>query len=318
MSNLEKDRTYMKKRTETQAFKASEEIMDILHDEESNCYKPWQFADYKVYTDTLRTTYEEIAILGKEEAMIRPGWKVEKNHVVIPNIFSKVKGVHEDTKLYREEVRNLVEQENCLFFKKFPFYRKKLPKNINKTYYDFLNIKGEIDKKKLITSDYWKYEKLSSILQQEIADKIVEFCKVSDLWKYKTFKVKLRFSLINKLVGFILSVFNKRVTDEKLMKVSIFGVLTNLNEDLLNLLQGFDYPMKVPKIIIYNNNKGRNLTFQDAITLLFMNSMGVDIVIYNPAGMSDIENYVKEEYYDIHRLEDIIDNLPFRGRYFFK
>ena len=48
MSNNDKFKDpYTKTRTETQAFKASEEINEILHDEESGCYKPWQFIDYK-------------------------------------------------------------------------------------------------------------------------------------------------------------------------------------------------------------------------------------------------------------------------------
>lgn len=45
---------------------------------------------------------------------------------------------------------------------------------------------------------------------------------------------------------------------------------------------------------------------------MFMNSMGIDIIIYNPTGTSDIENYIKEENYDIHRLEYTKDSLPFR------
>lgn len=312
MSNFNKEETQGKKRTETQAFKINEELMEILHDEASGCYKPWQFVNHKVHADTLKTTYDEIVLWGKQEAMIRPGWQIGRGEVIVPNIFAKVSGVHQDIRLYREQISSLAEEENTLFFKKFPLYKQKFPKDVNKVYSKVLNIRGEIDKEKLLTSEYWRYKKLNPTLQEAIADKIIEFCKLPSFWKYKTYKVNLRLSLINRVIDFFLSFIDKESRDEKTMKISIFAVLTNLNEEFLKLLQGFDYPLKVPKILVYNNNKGKNLTFADAVTLMFMNSMGVDIIIFNPGGASDIENYVKEEYYDIHRLEETHPNLPYR------
>ncbi|KYH28239.1 MULTISPECIES: YceG family protein [Clostridium] len=312
MSNFNKEETLERKRTETEAFKINEELMEMLHDESSGCYVPWQFANYKVHADTLKTTYDEVILWGKQEAMIRPGWQVKGKGVIIPNIFAKVSGVHRDVKLYREQVSALVKEENTLFFKKFPLYKQRLPKDVNKIYSKMLKKNGEIDKGKLLTSEYWKYKRLNSALQESIADKIIEFCKISSFWKYKTYKVKLRFSLINRIIEFFYSLIYKESKDEDMMKISIFAILTNLDEELLDLLQNFDYPLKVPKIIIYNNNERKSLTFADAVTLMFMNSMGVDIIIFNPGGTSDIENYVKEDFYDTHRLEEIHPNLPYR------
>ncbi|KEI01300.1 YceG family protein [Clostridium botulinum] len=313
MSNKENFKeNYAKKRTETQAFKASEELNKVLHDKESGCYKSWQFADYKVNKDTLKTTYDEIVLWGRQEAMIRPGWKIEDNEVTVPNLFSKVMGVHENIKEYKNEINQLIQETNTLFYKRFPINKKRIPKDMNRVYKSVLNIRGKIDKEKLMTSDYWKYQKLNPMLQNSIADKIIEFCDISSFWKHKNFKIKLRMSLINRIITFISSLIYDSTRDERIMKISIFAVLTNLSDDLLEILQKFDYPMKVPKIIIYNNNNKKNLTFQDAIILMFMNCMGIDIIIYNPTGTSDIENYIKEENYDIHRLEYTTDSLPFR------
>ncbi|NFO99024.1 hypothetical protein FDC62_12670 [Clostridium botulinum] len=313
MSNKENFKeNYAKKRTETQAFKASEELNKVLHDKESGCYKSWQFADYKVNKDTLKTTYDEIVLWGRQEAMIRPGWKIEDNEVTVPNLFSKVLGVHENIKEYKNEINQLIQETNTLFYKRFPINKKRIPKDMNRVYKSVLNIRGKIDKEKLMTSDYWKYQKLNPMLQNSIADKIIEFCDISSFWKHKNFKIKLRMSLINRIITFISSLIYDSTRDERIMKISIFAVLTNLSDDLLEILQKFDYPMKVPKIIIYNNNNKKNLTFQDAIILMFMNCMGIDIIIYNPTGTSDIENYIKEENYDIHRLEYTTDSLPFR------
>lgn len=314
MSNFDSynDETNNKKRTETQAYKISEEIMDILHDEESGCYKPWQFADYKIKADTLKTTYDEIVLLGKQEAMIRPGWNIGEREVSVPNLFSKVNGVHEDIKIYREEINSLVEEENTLLFKKLPLYKKKYKKNVSKAFFQISDINGNVDKERLLTSEYWKYKKVNPVMQGIMADKIIEFCKIPSLWKYDNFKVKVKLSIIDRIKAFIFSLTDKEEKEKKDMKLSTFAVLTNLHEELIDLLQNFDYPLKVPKIIVYNNNKGKGMTFQDALTLIFMNTLGVDIIIYNPAGASDIENYVKEGYYDVHRLEMIRENLPYR------
>jgi hypothetical protein len=314
MSNFDNynDETNMKKRTETQAYKISEEIMDILHDDESGCYKPWQFADYKVKPDTLKTTYDEIVLLGKQEAMIRPGWNIGIREINVPNLFAKVNGVHEDVKVYREEVNSLVEEDNTLFFKKFPLYKKKYKKNVSKAFFQMSDLNGVVDKERLLTSEYWKYKRLNPVMQEIMADKIVELCRIPSLWKYDNFKVKVNLSIIDKIKAFILSLADKEEKEKRDMKLSTFAVLTNLDEELVDLLKGFDYPLKVPKIIVYNNNKGRGMTFGDALTLMFMNALGVDIIIYNPAGASDIENYIKEGYYDVHRLERTRENLPYK------
>ncbi|MEA4826260.1 MAG: YceG family protein [Clostridium sp.] len=302
----------MNQRTETQAYKINEELMEILHDKESGCYKSWQFVNYKVHVDTLKTTYDEIVLWGNQESMIRPGWKIGNNEITIPNLFSKVNGIHEDVKLYREEVNKLVEDEDTLFFKRFPLYKNRFKKSVSKAYFQMLNLDGEMKKETLLTSEYWNYKKLSPVLQEAIADRIVEFCKIPDFWKHKNFKSRIRLTIFNRLIDLALLVFNREARDERLMKISIFAVLTNLDKELIELLRDFDYPMKVPKIVIYNNNKGRHMTFADAVILMFMNSMGADIVIYNPAGASDIENYVKEECYDIHRLEEARQSLPYK------
>lgn len=303
---------FMKHRTATQAFKLSEEINDILHDKESGCYKPWQFSSYKVERDTLKTTYEEIVLWGSQEAMIRPGFKVGVREIVIPNLFSKINGVHEDIKQYREEINQLLEEENVLFFKKFPLYKKRYKKAESKAYFNILNLNGELEKNRLLSSDSWRYKTLNPVLQEKMADLIIEFCRIPYFWKHRNFKTKLRLPLINRIMDIVLMFLNTNERDEKMMKVSTFVVLNNLDKELIEILKSFDYPMKVPKIVIYNNNKGKHMSYADALTLMFMNALGIDIVIFNPAGASDIENYVKEEYYDIHRLEEYRNNLPYR------
>ena len=95
-------------------------------------------------------------------------------------------------------------------------------------------------------------------------------------------------------------------------QVDIFSVLVNLDKSILQLLQSFDYQEEVPKIVIYNNEKNGNISYEDSIMLSFLNAMGVDILIYNPSGYTDIERYIYSDMYDIHHLEDVSFNLDFK------
>lgn len=46
--------------------------------------------------------------------------------------------------------------------------------------------------------------------------------------------------------------------------------------------------------------------------LSFLNAMGVDIIIYNPSGYTDIERYIYSDMYDLHHLEEVSFNLDFK------
>lgn len=305
-----------KHRTETDAFQAKEKFDEMFYDNESFIYKPWQFADYKVNVNTLKTTYEEITIWSQQEALLRPGWRIEGDRVYIPNLFSKINGLHKDSKLYMDDINLLIENNETLFFKRFPIYRRFPVQGIVKKYSSLLNSDGVINKEKLLSSTYWRYKELKASTQELMADRIVEFCKLHDFWKYRNLKINLNLSMIDKISNYVTST-SKTSIDEKLMKISIFEVLTNLDKKILNLLQNFDYPKKIPKVILYHNRKSGTFTFADAIIIMFLNSLGVDIIIYSPGGTSDIENFVKSHYFDVHMLEEINNNLSYKKRGFF-
>lgn len=309
---------YIRRRVSTEAFNAKEEFMEVLHDKESFCYKPWQFSDWSVCADTLKTTYDEISIWGVHEAMIRPGFKIEEGVVHVPNLFSKVKGVSKDIDGYMQNINSLVQSKNTLFFKKLPMNKTRNIKNICRIYTLVLNEKGYIDKDRLLSSEYWKYKGLKPALQEAVANRIIALCSLPDFFKYKNYKIKLNLKFRDKVRNYFLFFNDFRSKDEYLMKVSTFQVLTNLSDNFLNLLTNFDYPMSIPKIIIYNSGKSTDFTFSDAVTLMFMNSMGVDVVIYNPSGESDIENYIKENFFDAHTLDQLGNKVPYKKNSFFQ
>jgi hypothetical protein len=277
----------LRERVKTTAYSAREEINKTLFAEDSKFYRPWQFADYNIEAVTLKTTYEEINIWSKEKAMMRDGWKIEGGTVYIPNIFAKINGTHEDIEKYFKDTNEIAEQKLTKFYIDLPIIEV-VPLEYGKLEQIYPSRYGiDFDIEKMMKAPWWKYKELRTGLQRNIAEKIKELC-------------------LNPIVK------SSENVDLRDKQVDIFSVLINLDMKHLQILQGFDYPNEVPKIIIYNNEQNGNISYEDSIMLLFMNAMGVDIFIYNPSGYNDIEEFLSEDVYDIHRLEKLSFNLKFR------
>ncbi|MDP4178741.1 MAG: YceG family protein [Bacillota bacterium] len=309
-------------RTETDAYKASSDIGKKLYAEETYFYKPWQYSDYEVYAATLKTTYEEINIWGNQHAMIRPGWKSENGKVYIPNIFAKVVGTHKNKSIYRKEMKFLTHEPNTLVFMGFPLFFQRKLKEVKRNYFFSLDIHGNIDKTKLMSSSYWRYGKLRMSVQNAIADRIIDFCKLHRFKNYESCLYGSKMSMVSGAMdlikGFGINI-NLPIKAEDIAKIKVFEVLCNLEEPLLKIIALFDYPANVPKVIVYDNGMMRNskITFADAVKLSFMSSMGIDVIVYSPAGFSDIEDFIDNRYFDVHKLETVAYNLRYNKWFFF-
>lgn len=276
----------LKDRIKTTAYSAREELNKTLFEESGSFYRPWQFTDYYVQALTMRTTYEEVNLWAKEKAYIRDGWKAENKTAYIPNIFAKVSGAHEDLDKYWKEVNSIVGLNKTILINKLPIIDV-VPLEYGKLAQVYPEHGSDgFDAQKLVKASWWKYKELRLGLQSAMAEKIKQMC-------------------MNPVVY---NIDNQPFRD---FQVDIFSVLINLDTKMQQILQSFDYPDDVPKIVIYNNEKNGNVSYEDCIMLSFMNAMGVDIVIYNPSGYTDIETYIYPDMYDAHHLEKMSFNLDF-------
>lgn len=262
-------------RMETNAYKASEEISRIIHNDQDGLYKHWQFESYKTSHVTLKSTFDELKLLWNEESRMRTGFKVENGTVYIPNLFAKISGTYNDLNVYFEEIKQFKSVEQVLLLDKVPFTRTSF-KTSDLYTSSFLINKKEINKKKLVEHQAYKYTYLKNELQETIIDKINQ----------------------------LLSTDMLKMNMTKEFKLKVLMTLLSLDEQILKLIQCFDYPFKVPKIIIYDNNK---ITFndEDSIVLSFLNLLGFDILILTPTGFNNIEQKIFNKYFDTHKLETI-------------
>jgi hypothetical protein len=275
-----------RKRTATVAYRASREIETILNHEGSGLYKPWQLRDYEPSAVTLKTTYDELFLLAKEKSMIRPNFEVKNGAVRIPALFSKVNGVSRNRREYWDRLHALMNHENAMLIKSFPF-SSGANSDFRFHYRNALDREGLLDPEKMAETHYWKYKHLPTGLQKGLAASIRNLCASPKL------KPQLR-------------------ENEEELRIYLFTQAMQVPETILKMLQRFDYSQDVPKLILYNNELNGTMTRSDAALLLLLNQLGVDLIIYNPPGHNDIENFIDESAFDAHWLEDVVFEQEFK------
>ncbi len=272
--------TEKRSRKSTVAYRASREIETILNQDGSHFYKPWQLRDYTPSSVTLKTTYDELFLLAKEKALIRPDFAVNKGKVKVPSVFAKIQGISRNRKEYWERMHMLTKLENSMLIKEFPFSHS-LNNDFRFHYRNALDKDGELSTDRMLEANYWRYRQLPLGLQNGIAEAIKNIC------------AKPRLKALH---------YEK----EEEVKVYLFTQGMQIPPEIVRMMQKFDYSQEVPKLILFNNGISGILSRSDAAMLLLLNQFGFDLILYNPPGQNDIENYVDDKLFDTHWLDDLV------------
>ena len=267
-------------RQETVAFKASEEIDKIIHNDQDGVYKPWQFENYNITPLTLKTTFEELNILWKEPARFRSGFKVTGQTIYCPNLFVKISGSQPLLEDYYRYVAELTSATSSILINELPITKTEFNRQDTYRLSNVLNSNELIDINKLRSNNLYKYSYLSDTIQLNIIKNIEELFTLDVL-------------TINMDIN---------------MKLRILNTILNLDKSLLELIQNFDYPNNVPKIIIYDS-KESIFSIEDSIIMIFLYLNGFDICVLTPTGYNNFEMHIDSKFYDIFKLESKQFNL---------
>jgi hypothetical protein len=224
--------------------------------------------------------------------MIRPGFEVKDGIVKIPSIFSKIQGVSRNRKEYWERLHSLTELENSVLIKQFPITHS-VNNDFRFHYRNALSANGELDIEKMLKANYWKYSHLPQGLQKGIAMAI------------KSSSVRPQLKPIHN-------------ETEEAVRIYLFTQGMQIPADIVRLLQRFDYSQEIPKLIFYNDGLNGSITRTDAALLLLLNHFGIDMMIYNPSGQNDIENFLDDKLFDTHWLEDLVFEQEYKEPSLFK
>jgi len=258
--HLIKTRDYKTHSHPTTAYAAEEEIETILYCEETGLFKPWQLSDYIHQPLTLFTTFEELVLLWKEPARMRPGFQVKNKHVTIPRLFAKISGVHQDLGEYCQTIMSLLTTPHTVIFSRIPICQGDFPEPIKQLASEAVHHRDQLDHW-LLNQPAYPYKHLRKSLQL----RIVEACQSFD-------------------------------DLEKSIQVSF-----TLHPSLIRMINEFDAPHKVPKVVIYDSDEFLFSEF-DKVLIQLLEFLGFDLLIITPTGYNNIEEIVDEALFVHHRL----------------
>ncbi len=260
----------------TAAYHAEREL-DTLMYQDSGIYRNRQYA--KANAVTLKTMYEEIRLLWKEELKYRPNFSTVDNAVNMPVIFAKVSGVKEgQVSPYWAMVKELI-TEDTFIIHSVPFLEPATA-NPMKTYAAEFFKNGRLLREKIKAHPQYPYGYLREEVQEHMLD-------------------KLQLLIQQKMI---------RGTFENGTEYGIIALVLHLPKEIVRLLQRFDFTKKNPKLI-YINTGETMISLEDSILTAYLNLVGFDVLFLVPTGYQNVEKYFNREIMEEHQIGDYMYDL---------
>ncbi|MGL6108315.1 YceG family protein [Romboutsia sp.] len=266
----------------------TKQIQSEIHQElfvDTGMFKPWQFRGGFTKSALLDTILEDIYIYYNEPAKLREGFKVEGKVVKVPCFFKKIDGEHLDQFEYQKMVRYCIESSNTLFF-------------------NHGNISRDVD----VSGDMFK------LMFCQLSDGTfdIEEIKKLDIYRFKKYSNEIQNFLLNKFNEVIKrkDLYEENLDKEASLKLLV--LVLALNEEIVRLIDNFDFVDRVPKIVIYLNSED-GIIDNMKLLLGYIHNIGIDIIIFNPSGLCNISNIIKNERFNNTRLQNINYNSNYKN-----
>lgn len=271
----------IKKKTNTRVY--SEEIKEALYPNRED-YASGNIRCYDIDIITLDCTEEDINNSLNESVVLRQYFKAEGERITLPVFFTCIEGVHANIADYLRLLETCGNLKNSLVIDNI---NQLLIKNlddsniINVVMNKLENFFNLIEKKYI--KYYIRYEKKFDI-------EMIIKCGEGNLAKYS---LELQKYLLNKLNLYINDSAVVNAVGEK-YKLRLLQFITNLNDELMIMLNNFNIDKVSPKIILLLE-EARVMDKADILLLGYLRYLGVDIVIFSPSGVSNLDLVLKEQ-----------------------
>lgn len=244
---------------------------------DTGIFTPWQFRDGYTKSALLDAILEDIYIYWNEPCKLRTGFKVEGKTVKVPCFFYKIDGQYTDLLQYQNLVKYCSQGNNTLFFNS-----------------------GNIASEALISDAM--YQLMFCQLSDGSFD--IEEIKKTNIYKFSKYSLDIQNFLLNKFNETILlkDLFVEALDKEELLRFLV--LVLNLDENIIRLIDNFDYTAQIPKVVIYLNNEDV-LTNGTAMLLGYFHTIGMDIVIFNPSGLYNVNSIIRDSIVKTIRLEQM-------------
>lgn len=260
----------------TTAYHAEREL-DALMYQDSGMYRNQQYQ--KAGTVNLKTMYEEIWLLWKEELKYRPNFSTVNDTVNLPVLFAKVSGVKDgQVQPYWSGIKALI-TEDTFVIKAAPLLHS-MDENPMRAHATEFFRNGKVQKAKIKAHRDYAY----GVLREEIQEHMLD---------------KLQLLIDKKLI---------KGTFENGTEYTIVATVLNLPRELVRLIQKFDFTKRNPKLI-YLNTGEKVISLEDTILTAFLSLVGFDVVFFVPTGYQSVEKYFNRKLMDEHQIGDYMYDL---------
>lgn len=94
--------------------------------------------------------------------------------------------------------------------------------------------------------------------------------------------------------------FTKPLKDTEILK--LLSLVLSLNDLIVRHIDNFDFTSNVPKIVIYLDDE--NVISDSMVMILaYIHKIGLDIIIFNPSGLSNLGKIIRNDRFNYIRLE---------------
>ncbi|WP_044975086.1 YceG family protein [Ruminococcus sp. HUN007] len=250
----------IKTKLATMAYDAEKSLDTILYND-NTMFRTHQFSFSR--NQTLTTTFEELGLMWHQQAMYRTGFDSRTEYVIVPNLFAKVSGIPKgDVQEYYKDIAFKLAPMS-VYFNKVPFFKP------------------------------------SSGVRRDQAQKIsngrkidIEALKNSPLNKYNYLTDNIQYLIFSKMQEVIDSGFIT-VPDTDIVPL-VLTVGLNIPNNLLQIIQKFDFTKDIPKIVIVSAGQ-KTFEAPECILLVLFNLIGFDIIVYTPTGYKNLESFIRPE-----------------------
>lgn len=240
-------------------------------------FMPWQFRSGYTKSILIDGIVEDIKSYWNEPAKVRQGFKVEGDTVSVPCFFYKIDGQYRDIVEYQKLVLLCTKSENTLFFNT-----------------------GAISDEGRVNDDM--YQLMFCQLSDGSFD--IEEIKKMPSYRFTKYSEEVQNLLLNKFNETVTrkDIFARELSKEEKLKLLV--LILSMNEQIVRLVDNFDFTSSIPKISIYLNNE-EGISNSMLMLLGYLHTIGIDIVIFNPSGLLNIDNVLNSSIVSKVRLENM-------------
>lgn len=254
------------------------QIEASLFSEDSGNYRPWQFKKGSTKPILFNGILTDLTNNWPEQAKFRNGFIVNNSVVTLPNFFFELEGIYNDFNKYVELYETFKNTKNVSILQGFgqnlPSIQDALPLTF------VLNPDGSIDKPKLKSHGLYHYAKYNDDTERFMIEKMSEVITDTSLF----------------------------VNNSKELRLQRLLYLLQLDESIIKLIDMFDFPHDIPKIIFYCG-PDQSVDETSATLLAFLNKVGFDILLLSPGCQTNLSTFINPSRFSSTRLETVDYNI---------